>query len=655
MATEVAQAYVQIIPSAKGIKGKLTQSFGGEASTAGDSAGKTFGAKMAIGAGVAFAAAGIGKVVASSIGKGAALEQSIGGIETLFKGSADKVKQYASEAYKTSGVSANAYMENVTSFSASLLKSLGGDTSKAADVANTAMIDMSDNSNKMGTSMESIQDAYQGFAKQNYTMLDNLKLGYGGTKTEMQRLLADATKLTGQKYDINNLSDVYQAIHAVQGELGITGTTAKESASTLSGSFASVKAAGEDLLGNMALGKDITPQLSNLGATITTFVGGNLLPAIGNVFSTFPQIIATAFTGITAAMPQMTAVGVELMNGLATSIQSSLPVMIPAAMNAIMGFSETLRSSAGSLVDAGLNMIMSIADGIIANIPTFITTVPQIITNIAGIINDNAPKLLVCGVTLIAKLAIGIVKSIPTLVANIPKIFVAIASVFTAMNWVSLGKTAITTIKKGIDALKTQVPNTLKSIGSKAVSAFKGISWSNVGSTIIKFIANGVKSLMTFIPNTLKSIGTKAVSAFKNINWASVGKNIIKGIAGGVSGAAGALLDAARNAASNALSAIKKKLGIHSPSRVFRDEVGKMMALGMAEGFESNVPRLDFNNSLGVMTKGVPVNDMRNNQQVTDSILGLAPAFARSVAEALDGMEFKANDREIGRMVRRYV
>ena len=193
--------------------------------------------------------------------EGADLQQSIGGIETLFKDSAEKVKQNAANAYRTAGMSANEYMELTTSFSASLLSSLGNDTSKAADIADMAMTDMSDNANKMGTDMERITDAYQGFAKQNYTMLDNLKLGYGGTKTEMERLLADAQKITGVKYDINNLSDVYSAIHVIQGELGITGTTAKESAETFSGSLASMKAAFKNVLGNLSLGEDIGDEL----------------------------------------------------------------------------------------------------------------------------------------------------------------------------------------------------------------------------------------------------------------------------------------------------------------------------------------------------------------------------------------------------------
>ena len=289
MATELGQAYVQIMPSAKGISGMIKNTIAPEASAAGQSAGMTIGSSIASIATKMIAAAGIGKAFSAAISEGANLQQSLGGIETLFDTELGKashiVKKYADEAFKTTGLSANAYMENVTGFSASLLQSLGGDTVKAADVANMAMIDMSDNANKMGTSMDRIQDAYQGFAKQNYTMLDNLKLGYGGTKTEMERLLADAEKLTGVKYDINNLADVYQAIHAIQGNLKITGTTAVEASKTFSGSFAAMKASAQNVLGKLALGENVMPALQALLDTTSTFLFNNFIPMVSNVFS----------------------------------------------------------------------------------------------------------------------------------------------------------------------------------------------------------------------------------------------------------------------------------------------------------------------------------------------------------------------------------
>ena len=302
MATEIAQAYVQLIPSARGITGKIQSILNPEASAAGQSAGQSLGSSLVGVMTKVIAAAGIGKAFSAAISEGAALQQSLGGIETLFKGSADKVKGYANEAYKTTGLSANAYMENVTGFSASLLQSLGGDTNKAAETANMAMIDMSDNANKMGTSMESIQMAYQGFAKQNYTMLDNLKLGYGGTKQEMERLLNDAQKLTGVKYDINNLSDVYNAIHAIQENLDITGTTAKEAASTFSGSFESMKAAAQNVLGKLALGENILPSLHALLKTTSTFLFDNFLPMVGNIFSGLGLVLTEGISQIASQL-----------------------------------------------------------------------------------------------------------------------------------------------------------------------------------------------------------------------------------------------------------------------------------------------------------------------------------------------------------------
>lgn len=298
MATELGKAYVQIIPSAKGISGMIQKEMGGEVASAGVSAGESLGSKMVGALKAVVVAAGIGKAIGAALSEGSALQQSLGGIETLFKDSADKVKGFANEAYKTTGLSANAYMENVTGFSASLLQSLGGDTDKAADIANMAMIDMSDNANKMGTSMDSIQVAYQGFAKQNYTMLDNLKLGYGGTKQEMQRLLADAEKLTGVKYDINNLSDVYSAIHAIQENLDITGTTAKEAASTFSGSFESMKAAAQNVLGKIAIGENILPSLRALLDTTSTFLFNNFLPMLGNIFSGLGVLLSEGISDV---------------------------------------------------------------------------------------------------------------------------------------------------------------------------------------------------------------------------------------------------------------------------------------------------------------------------------------------------------------------
>ncbi len=337
MATELGKAYIQIVPSAQGIKGSLMKSIGAE------QIGQEAGFKLGSALKTAFLKLGVGTAIAatfkSAISQGAELEQSIGGIETLFKGSADKVKAYANEAYKTAGLSANEYMKNVTSFSASLLQSLGGDTSKAADISNMAMMDMADNMNKMGTPLQDIQNAYQGFAKQNYTMLDNLKLGYGGTKQEMERLLADAEKLTGKKYDINNLSDVYEAIHAVQKELDITGTTAKEAESTLSGSFGMMKAAWQDLLGKAAIGENLSEPIKHLVESVMATLK-NAIPMIINIVTTLPVAIFETFAGLAPTLiPMIVQNVIDLING----VVAALPLLLQACLQIITGLMDGLQ------------------------------------------------------------------------------------------------------------------------------------------------------------------------------------------------------------------------------------------------------------------------------------------------------------------------
>lgn len=387
MATELGQAYIQLMPSARGIKDMIKKELGSEIPQAGQEAGESLSSKMLSVAKKAIAAAGIGKFFSASLTEGANLQQSLGGIETLFKGSADTVKKYANEAYKTTGLSANAYMENVTGFSASLLQSLGGDTRKAADVANMAMVDMADNSNKMGTSMDRIQDAYQGFAKQNYTMLDNLKLGYGGTKTEMQRLLADAQKLTGVKYDINNLSDVYQAIHAIQENLDITGTTAKEAATTFSGSFASMKAAAQNVLGKLALGEDIGPALSSLYQTTKTFLVGNLIPMVADILKGVPHLffefmkeVLTDLFGPEMAKPMIDG----LYDTFATisAVVSTLYDMIFGSLSKKDNI-DFLTSYLG-IDEKTASRIVNIGD----NIRTMFENIGAVISNVAGIVGE---------------------------------------------------------------------------------------------------------------------------------------------------------------------------------------------------------------------------------------------------------------------------
>ena len=526
---EMAKAYVQIVPSAEGVRSALTDIFDEETDGLGEKTGQSIGAQLVGTIKKVLAAAGIGKIIKDSINMGGALQQSIGGIETLFGAGGRSVEEYAqsvgksvdavkdeyaslmqsqqtvmdnaAQAYKTVGLSANDYMEQTTSFAASLLSSVSNDTQAAADLANMAMVDMADNSNKMGTDMQDIQNAYQGFAKQNYTMLDNLKLGYGGTQAEMQRLLNDASKLSGVKYDLGNLADMYSAIHVIQQEMDITGTTAREAATTLTGSFAAMKAAAQNVLGNWSTGADLTAPLQALTDTAQTYLVGNLLPMIGNVLQGIPQVIY-------GLVPEVVQTGTELLGSLAQGFTQGIPDFLANALPQLLSFTENLRENAGEFVNAGLDMITQLANGLIAGLPDLIAYVPDIITNICGIINDNMPKILGEGVSIIVQLIVGIVQAVPSLLANWKKILQAVLSVISAINWLNIGKTLLTNIASGV-----------KSMGSSLLIAFKGgfssaLSWiKSLPSQAVQWGKNLIRSFINGLTGKGGVVGAGAIVA----------------------------------------------------------------------------------------------------------------------------------------------
>lgn len=498
---ELGKAYVQIVPSAQGIKSALTEMFDEETDGLGEQTGQSIGQKLVGTLKNVIVAAGIGKIISDSINMGGALQQSLGGVETLFKDSADTVKEYAAQAYRTVGLSANDYMEQTTSFAASLLSSVSQDTNAAAQLANMAMVDMADNANKMGTDMQDIQNAYQGFAKQNYTMLDNLKLGYGGTQAEMQRLLNDATKISGVKYDLGNLADMYSAIHIIQQEMDITGTTAREAATTLTGSFAAMKAAAENVMGNWSTGADLTEPLQALADTAQTFLVDNLLPMIGNVLAGIPEIVYSL-------VPELLQTGTELLSSLAQGFTEGIPEFFSTALPQLLAFTDQLRDNAASFVDAGLNLITQLLNGLIAGLPDLIAYVPDIIINICGIINDNMPKILGEGVAIIVQLVAGLVQTVPSLLANWKKILEAVLSVISAINWLNIGKNILTGVANGV-----------KSMGSSMLNAFKGgfssaLAWiKSLPSQAVQWGKNLIQSFINGLTGKGGAVGAGAIAA----------------------------------------------------------------------------------------------------------------------------------------------
>lgn len=550
---ELAKAYVQIVPSAEGIQGKITEALGGEPAAAGDAAGQSLGAQLVGTLKKVIAAAGIGKIISESINLGGALQQSLGGVETLFKDSADTVKAYAAQAYKTVGLSANDYMEQTTSFAASLLSSVSQDTQAAADLANMAMVDMADNSNKMGTSMQDIQNAYQGFAKQNYTMLDNLKLGYGGTQAEMQRLLKDAEKLSGMHYDLGNLADMYSAIHIIQQEMDITGTTAKEAATTLTGSFAAMKAAAENVMGNWSTGADLTEPLQALADTAQTFLVDNLLPMIGNVLAGIPEIVYSL-------VPELLQTGTELLSSLAQGFTEGIPEFFSTALPQLLAFTDQLRDNAASFVDAGLNLITQLLNGLIAGLPDLIAYVPDIIINICGIINDNMPKILAEGVSIILQLVVGIVKAVPDLLANWKKILQAVLSVISAINWLNIGKNILTGVANGVKSMGSSMLNAFKGGFSSALNWIKSLPSQAVqwGKNLIQSFINGLtgKGGVATIATAGATIAETASG--EDVDWSSVWTDANDSIADSAQNLADVAIPAYTKSGNAAANAAKK-------------------------------------------------------------------------------------------------
>jgi phage-related protein len=615
MATELAKAYVQIIPSAQGISGKIQQAIEPDAEVAGTS----FGGKLVGKIKGVIATAAIGKALASTISEGAALEQSLGGIETLFKDSADKVKANAAKAYQTAGMSANDYMELTTSFSASLLSSLAGDTSKAADVADMAMVDMSDNANKMGTNMEDIKNAYQGFAKQNYTMLDNLKLGYGGTKSEMERLLADAQKISGVEYNIDNLSDVYSAIHVIQGELDITGTTAKEAATTISGSFNSLKAAAQNVMGQITLGMDVGPALNQLANTLVTFAVGNLVPAIWNIVSALPTAIVTF---ISALGPQLFTAVSELIPQIISGISTGIPMLYESAMQLIGQFRTGIQEQLPTLLQKGVDFVVNIANGILQNLPQIIVMAGRIITYFANTIISSLPTILSTGASLLLRFVNGIINNLPQIV-----------------------RAAATAIVRFVASIGMNLPQILQS-----------------GITIIGKLAAG---LIRAIPNLVGQIPAvigAIVRTFGSENWGSIGLNIIKGIASGLSSAAHMLWDAVKSVLGSFKDNVLSFFGIHSPSRwgVF---VGKMIDAGVANGLIDNTSLVSnaanelqrslkgpFKASADLITGSTVANSEKDS--ILSAKLEQLLEYLKQKSRGSDKIVINMNDREVARALR---
>lgn len=480
-------------------------------------------------AAIGAASAGIAALTKSSIEGYAEYEQLVGGVETLFGESAGKVQEYASNAFKTAGLSANEYMDTVTSFSASLLQSLGGDTEKAARYADAAITDMADNANKMGTSMESIQNAYQGFAKQNYTMLDNLKLGYGGTKEEMQRLLRDAEKLEGYAtgtYDVSNFSDIVEAIGIVQSHIGITGTTAKEAATTISGSVASMKSAWQNLVTGIADDNaDLDTLIGNFVQSAET-AAGNIIPRLTKILSGMgsaieqiaPVLAAEIPNLITSVLPSLVSSGAQLVVGLVTGLVGALPELIAAIPGIIESFVNAISENLPSILEAGKTLLYMFTSGVSSAVPEFIENLPQIVDGFLGFITEKLPYILDKGVELLEKFAFGIIEYIPDLVAQLPAIITSITEFFVENfpKIVKKGGELLGQLLVGIIGAIPEIAVQLPAVITAIVDALKA-GWEqlkNAGKYLLEGLWEGISDKVAWLKDKVSGVVDKIKSWF---------------------------------------------------------------------------------------------------------------------------------------------
>lgn len=567
-------------------------------------------------------------------------EQLVGGVETLFalsdneikayanvygmsvdevksnneimKSSMNEVLGYAIEAYKTAGLSANEYMETVTSFSAALLQSLGGDSFTASEKANQAIIDMSDNANKMGTDMSMIQSAYQGFAKGNYTMLDNLKLGYGGTKTEMERLLKDAQKISGVKYDLSSFADITEAIHVMQENMGIAGTTSNEASTTISGSLSSMKSAWSNLLTGIA-DDNINFQvlIDNLVDSIVT-VGNNIMPRVEIIIDGIVKLIMSLSNRLVDYMPKLLKTGMSLLQTILDGFMSMLPELIPIAVQLINSLSSFILQNLPTILQAGITLLLELIKGISQALPELIPIAVRCIMDLVDTLLDNIDEIIECGIELLVALTDGIFNALPELISRLPEIIVKISAKLIELT-----------------------PELLSCVLRLMVSIATGMVRYSV-------------EMVTRIPQIIKSV----VNAFNEHlkNMVSIGKNMVSGIWQGISGSIDWIKNKIKGWVGDVTKYIKKLFGINSPSRLFKDEIGTNLALGLGEGFGDTMKDVSRDMANSIPTE-FDANINTNYSTSANNVSNNYDTYLQAFKDALKGVKVVMNNREMGNFI----
>ena len=577
---DLGKAYVQIVPSAKGMGNGIKKELEGT----GAESGGGFGSAFASAAKKIIAVAAIGKAVKASLDAGGALQQSFGGLDTLYEDAAYAAKRYAYAAAQA-GISANDYAEQAVSFGAGLKEAFGGNTTKAMQAANTAILDMADNAAKMGTPIENIQNAYQGFAKQNYTMLDNLKLGYGGTKSEMERLLADAEKFSGVKYDINNLGDVYAAIHAIQDKLNLTGVAAGEAKSTFTGSFAAMKASATNFLANLSLGEDITMPFQQMVESAKNFLLGNLVPMVGNIIKQLPTLLN-----------ELSSTGTQILEQIVSGIRNNTATIAETVKNFVVNFTSSLAANISLLIQAGIEITKALIEGlsqvdwkktgsdILNALKNGINSISKSILGdgktlddfLAGI-NDKLPYVLNAGISIIGKAVEGIMQALPGLIEKAGSIILSFgkALIDAAPTLIRKGGELLSWLLKGISEGLPQIGTKVGEIIGKFTRYFVE-HYPEIIQAGFELIGKLIAGIIKAIPKVLEALfnlGESMALQFDDIDWKEVGSNILNGVLEGLKAVGSLVWDAVKSVGDSIWKDFCSYFGIASPSK-------KMAGLG---------------------------------------------------------------------------
>lgn len=609
----------------------------------GNVAGAAFkGVAVAVGA----AATAVGFLTKSALDGYASYEQLTGGVETLFGDSADIVMRYAENAYKTAGLSANQYMETVTSFSASLIQSTGKDTELAAKIADTAITDMSDNANKMGSNIQDIQNAYNGFAKQNYTMLDNLKLGYGGTQAEMKRLLDDAEKISGVKYDISSFSDIAEAIHVIQTEMQISGlsyeeamakvangemtleeataamgTTAKEAATTIEGSVNSMKAAWSNLVVGIANDNADLDKLIDQFIGSVIVAGDNIIPrieiiliGIGKMVETMvPRIMDTLPDMIGKVLPKLISSGVSMINSIIAGILENIDSLMSLAIDIVMQLADVIIQNLPLIIEAGLQVIVQLALGIAQALPTLIPTIVNTVLLIVQTLIDNIDMLVTAAIAIIVALANGLINALPQLIEKIPEILTSLVDAIVT-NLPLLLEASLMIIVTLAEALITYLPKLLSKIPQIVLSLVNGFislmtKFNEVGQKIVDTIRDKISDAWTTITGKVSGwmSGLKDKFVSEVSKFVSIGTNIVSGIWQGISDGYTWIKNKISAWVGDVFDFCKKLLGIASPSKKFK-WIGEMCVAGFEQGMEGLIDEDTISKNINASVRTIGAN-----------------------------------------------